>query len=450
MATATTTESATVELGDLAPRNSRVQGEAPVEEQAGGSTLPRADGGVQAWTFIFSAFILECLIWGFPFSYGVFQEFYLNSPQSPFRDASEASINAIGTITIGIQYIEGLGTMTITQRFPRQFKLFMTVALIACFGSLLLSSFATQVWQLVLLQGVVYGFAGGLLYGPIVFWLNEWFVERRAFAGSLIFGGSGLGGALFPIITNLLLQRFGFRWTLRVLALIVGVLGGIALFGAKPRLPVVRNSAPAPLNLKFTRSPVFIIVSVAIFVQGLAYFPVSLYIPSYAASLGFSSVNGTLALTVFNLATVVGQLIFGYYCDRGSYAAAMLGSSVVSTVLAFVLWGYAHNLGLLFLFAILFGGVSGGFSSIWPPAAKDVFADQASSPFFFFAAAKGLAAISGPFISAALHPKNGSVLPASWAGYGFTTMEIFVGSMMFGTAVLSAALILARPSNKKE
>ena len=90
--------------------------------------------------------------------------------------------------------------------------------------------------------------------------MSEWFVEKRSFAGSFIFGGSGLGGAAFPILANALLQRVGFRWTLRALALLVGALGGIALIGVKPRLPIARASTPAPLSFKFLGSPIFICV----------------------------------------------------------------------------------------------------------------------------------------------------------------------------------------------
>ncbi|VDB95878.1 unnamed protein product [Peniophora sp. CBMAI 1063] len=51
---------------------------------------------------------------------------------------------------------------------------------------------------------------------------------------------------------------------------------------------------------------------------------------------------------------------------------------------------------------------SGGFSSIFPPAAADVSSARAIAPFMLFACAKGLAAKPGPFIVAALHPKSAS------------------------------------------
>ncbi|KZV70078.1 MFS general substrate transporter [Peniophora sp. CONT] len=432
----------------IASMSSTVALESEHQREEEALALPPVDGGLQAWKFVLCAFILETLVWGFPLSYGVFQEWYLSSPNSPFRGASESAINAIGTITLGIQYMEGLGIIFFTQKWPQWTKTMMFAGLVVCVGALTLSSFATQVWHLIALQGVVYGIAGGVLYMPVVGWLSEWFVQRRSLAGGLIFGGTGLGGAGFPILANFLLQRVGFRWTLRTMAALVGVLGGLALLGAKPRLPVARHATPAPMSFSFVTSPVFIFMTITIFVQGLSYFPVSLYIPSYAASLGFSSLNGTLALAAFNLAAVVGQVLVGYYCDRGSYTTAMIVSSMLSAILGFVLWGFAHSLALIYVFAVLFGAISGGFSSTWLPAAAELFNTQSTPIFMAFSCAKGLAAITGPFIAAALHPKSvsdqHSAGSGGWAGYGFTAITIFVGSGMIATAGLSGTVLAFR------
>lgn len=75
---------------------------------------------------------------------------------------------------------------------------------------------------------------------------------------------------------------------------------------------------------------------------------------------------------------------------------------------------------------------SGGFSSIWPPASAEVDASQTPIVFMFFAIAKGLSAITGPLVAAALHPKKlgsaesgggGGVRYSGrggWGGFGFT------------------------------
>lgn len=60
-----------------------------------------------------------------------------------------------------------------------------------------------------------------------------------------------------------LLVTTGFRWTLRAWSAILLVLGGISILGTKPRLPIARAARPAPLapiDLKFTTTPLFMTV----------------------------------------------------------------------------------------------------------------------------------------------------------------------------------------------
>ena len=51
---------------------------------------------------------------------------------------------------------------------------------------------------------------------------------------------------------------------------------------------------------------------------------------------------------------------------------------------------------------------------------------QPTAPFMIFGCAKGLAAIAGPFVAAALHPKSAaddhSAGSGGWSGYSFTGM----------------------------
>lgn len=56
----------------------------------------------------------------------------------------------------------------------------------------------------------------------------------------------------------------GFRWTLRILALVVAVLGSLSLLFLKPRLPVALRSSDSNVvvglrpDFSFLKSPVFI------------------------------------------------------------------------------------------------------------------------------------------------------------------------------------------------
>jgi hypothetical protein len=36
--------------------------------------LPPVDGGIQAWRVLLAAFMFEAILWGFPLSFGIFQQ----------------------------------------------------------------------------------------------------------------------------------------------------------------------------------------------------------------------------------------------------------------------------------------------------------------------------------------------------------------------------------------
>ena len=67
-------------------------------------SLPPVDSGRPAWSFLAGAFFIEALVWGFPFSFGVFQDYYSRTP--PFDSPHQKSrIAIIGTTALGIMYL---------------------------------------------------------------------------------------------------------------------------------------------------------------------------------------------------------------------------------------------------------------------------------------------------------------------------------------------------------
>ncbi|QRV90465.1 major facilitator superfamily transporter [Ceratobasidium sp. AG-Ba] len=404
--------------------------------------LPPVDRGIKAWSFIVGAFILETLVWGLGFSYGVFQEYHIS--HKTFNKVSEAAIGAVGTTTLAIGYFECLIVILAAQHWPDKIRLVMWSSLVLCVGSLVLASFSTKIWHLQLLQGICFGIGCGGLYAPVLIYLSEWFSARRGFAGSIIFGGSGIGGAVFPVTINLLLERFGFRWTLRIFALGILILGVAALKVTRARLPVLRtNRASVSFvtrvrrqHWSFLLSPLFLSVSSTVFIQALAYFPVSLYMSVYTASLGLPPSSGTSVLAVFNLASVTGQILFGHLCDIVPYPFVMIGSGAGAALSAYLLWGFAHSLPQVFAFVVIFGSLSGGFSSMFPAASVQIAGSEGSvsNVIGVLSAVKGVAAIVGPLVAAALHRPQDKENKSSYGGYGFSQVTVFVGSMMVTTA----------------
>ncbi|KAJ3016369.1 hypothetical protein NUW54_g819 [Trametes sanguinea] len=351
--------------------------------------LPPVDRGVKAWTFCFSAFVLEMMVWGFGFSPTVTvyskasltsklarihvqltsipSDYYTSHP--PFDKASGVAISAVGTVSLAIQYGEVIFLSFVFGRYPDFLRIGMWAGLTLYFAALFCSSFATEVWQLILLQGVGVGFGGGLLYMPVIKLLPEWFSERRGLAGGIIFAGTGVGGFVFPFILNALLDKVGLRWTLRIWAIGTSLCSGIALLGMRSRFPIPKYAANQrrprfiPPHVGFITSPLFWTFAITNLLQGLSYFPVSLYIATFTRSLA-SQLTATVVLALFNSSAVAGQIILGHLSDRFPYPVIMVCSALGSALAAFFLWGFANAAIFLYFFAVIFGGLSGGFGGM--------------------------------------------------------------------------------------
>ena len=64
-------------------------------------------------------------------------------------------------------------------------------------------------------------------------------------------------------MVNALLDKVGFRWTLRIWAVGMAVVAGLAMLGVKPRVPIPKyhrgQKRPRfiPVQMQFLRRPVF-------------------------------------------------------------------------------------------------------------------------------------------------------------------------------------------------
>ncbi|KAI0770597.1 MFS general substrate transporter [Fomes fomentarius] len=413
--------------------------------------LPPVDRGVRAWMFCASGFVLEMMVWGFSFSYGIFQDFYTSHP--PFNTSSGVTIAAIGTVALALEYGEAFVLSFLLRRYPDFLRVGMWFGLALYFSSLFASSFATQVWQLILLQGVGVGLGGGMVYMPVIKLLPEWFSERRGLAGGIIFSGTGVGGFVFPFVLNALLEKVGLRWTLRILAMGTSSCSAIALLCMRSRFPVPKYNATQrrpkliPPHLSWLRSPLFISFIVTNLLQGLSQFPVALYIAMFTRSIS-DQFTATVILALFNASAVVGQVLLGHLTDRFPYPSIMFVSAIGSALSAFLLWGFANAAIYLYFFAVIFGTLAGGFSSTWPNAAVECTGNQREYVGMAFAgtsAFKGISAVIGPVISGfLLEAGKGNSMDDGFGRFGYGAVELFVGSCALATGVGSLVVGVAR------
>ena len=149
---------------------------------------------------------------GFPFSFGIFQDYY--STHAPFSK-EPSGIAVIGTSAMvwlfntdvffpflhalltldtsikGIMYLGSPFSFALLQRFPLYRRHCAVLGLFIMVIGLVASSFATRVSHLILTQGVLYAIGGSMLYTPTIIFLDEWFVARKGLAFGVMWAGTG-------------------------------------------------------------------------------------------------------------------------------------------------------------------------------------------------------------------------------------------------------------------
>jgi MFS family permease len=306
-------------------------------------------------------------------SYGVFQE-YLFSDW--ILQGNQEITGIIGTTSNGVMYLSMPFLFALfTKRWARRRQTAAFCGAVLTCLSFFLSSFSTHVWHLVVTQGVMAALGCALIYSPTTLSLGEWFNNgNRALAYGVVFSCKNIVGSACPFLFRALLDRYGFRNSLRIFTGIVAVssLFSIFLVQAHPSSMSSSSHRARKIPWKFIKHKTFWIYSVAIILQSSGYGIPQTYLNTYAHEVSLlSQTSATLLLTLFNIPGIASSSFFGYLTDSKRFSLStttVTAISAISSALAvFLLWGLTSqgSMALLVLFSIIFGFFAGGYSSTW-------------------------------------------------------------------------------------
>ncbi|KAJ5511023.1 Major facilitator superfamily domain general substrate transporter [Penicillium expansum] len=405
-----------------------------------GQKLPPVDGGFHAWMFLAACTMLEALIWGFAFAFGVFQKYYHD--HEAFQDSGMVAV--IGTCATGISYLSCPLIIVAMILLPQWGRWFSSVGLIMMCLSLALGSFSTNITHLVLSQGVGFGIGGCIAYSPSIMYMDEWFVHRRGLAFGITWAGSGVSGIIFPIGLEKLLNRFGFETTLRVISVVVFVLAAPFIYFHRPRLPVRKTVDYQRLNFRFLTTRIFCFYQLGNIIEALGFFLPGIYLPTYARSIGASDFLSSLTVTLLNLASVFGSVTMGHLADRYHAITCITISTVGSTLAVFFLWGFSTSLPTLFVFSIAYGLFAGCYSATWSGITHEVRRVDPSADatiiFGVIAFGRGIGnVVSGPLSEAILGVDSwkGSAAAGYGSGYGLIILCTGLSCLLSGASVVA-------------
>jgi len=214
----------------------------------------------------------------------------------------------------------------------------------------------------IVLTSVPVGFV--IFYYPIISIVNEWWIARLGMAFGVVTSAAGASGTVMPLVIETLLNKYGYKTTLRAIAVAKVVLVGPLIPLVRTRLLPSQANSVTRTDRSFASKRSFLTHYFANASQGHGFYFPSLFLPLYATSIGLSARQGAVLLSVMSAAQVLGQWTFGILSDKSGLNSLFLLSTLATAVTSFTCWVLAHDLAALLFFSLLFGFLAYGFSSV--------------------------------------------------------------------------------------
>jgi len=266
---------------------------------------------------------------------GAFSVYYLalleNFSWSHSDGASVASVNflvyALAAPLVGLTF-DRLG--------PR---LLMPLGAFLVGSGLLLSALASSLWDLYLSFGVVTALGqGGLGFVGHSALISFWFIRRRATAIGIASMGQGLGALIMVPMTQLLIDRMGWRWAFVItatLTLVVLVPANALLQRRRPQdvgqFPDGDAAPPAEYPARQLKNPSanrdwtlrravrsfpFWCITSGHLALGTALFMINTHLVAHLVTFGLDKLVAAFVFGVIGFIRLGGTLLWGFISDR--------------------------------------------------------------------------------------------------------------------------------------
>jgi MFS family permease len=287
------------------------------------------------------------------------------------------------------------------------------------------------------------GLGVGFVYVPSVGAVQPWFIARRGLASGLAVAGIGVGNFVGPLVAAQLIEAFGWRRSLELLAAGTLALGGVAALLVENR-PQARGlypdgaragaGAPPPAQAaagihlgEAMRRRAFWLQWGAIFACSIGLFIPFVHLVPYARDAGLPETTAVLLVSLIGVGSIIGRFALGGIADR--IDRGVLHALVYAGMAAMLgLWLASTGAVALGAFAVLFGAFYGAFVALQPPLAMDLYgARNVSGAIGVLYTAAGVGNLLGPWLAGVAYDLTGS----------------YAAPILASIALMLAAIVLA-------
>ncbi|EXJ81411.1 hypothetical protein A1O3_07703 [Capronia epimyces CBS 606.96] len=380
------------------------------------------DGGVRAWLQVLGCWLVFFNVWGFPFSFGLFQSYYeLNI----LTGMSSSNISWIGTMTSYLLIVTGVLS---GPWFDLGYYKVMLLggAAMSCLGIMMLS-LSSQYYQIFLTQGICTGLGCGVLYIPGLALVGRSFTRRRAMAMGIVSSGAPVGGIIYTITFDQVIDSLGFAWTVRVMGFIM--LGSyliafpLLLWGTANTGDIASGTPRKLFDKSAFKDLAFWMYTWANFFLFCGYMVPFFYMPSYAQfELHMSRSLSLYAVVIAQGVSVIGRLLASAAALRVGVMIPWLTCGTLSAILCLA-WIGIHTPAAFLVYAALYGGFSGALIPL-PPSIFPVVCPDPK----ILGARLGMAQAIGATASLIGSPIAGALL--GLGGHGYLGLQLWTSLIM--------------------
>ncbi|KAL2870563.1 major facilitator superfamily domain-containing protein [Aspergillus lucknowensis] len=325
------------------------------------------DGGTRSWLVVLGSFFLLMASYGLMNSVGVLQSYLETHQLSAYSSRDVGWISGVFVFTA-----LGLGVFVGPLFDAYGPKELVTVGSALYSLSILLTAECTHYWHFILCFGLLAGVGAALICNVGMSCIPHWFQARAGMAIGTAMAGAGLGGVVFPYILRESWARVGFKWGMRIAALVILTLCGGASFLVKARLPR-EGRLKAAFDIRCFKDARFTCISAATFCLELVVFALIGLLPTYVVGQGFTGTSSVNLLVVLNVTNCLGRLIAGRVADRyGRLNVLILLISLAVVQIFAILYPFSHSLAALYVFCALYGVTSGSFICLAPVCVRQI------------------------------------------------------------------------------
>ncbi|CAL9733301.1 hypothetical protein MOSE0_A02718 [Monosporozyma servazzii] len=401
--------------------------------------LPQDKG--YAWVMVAVTLLAVLSSWGCNAAFGVFLSFFLSNDTFPNATKYDYALISGFPLALG----QGMAPFSlILMRIIgiKQTMLFGTALMLAGF---LWASFATHLWELYVSQGVLIGISIAFVVNPPITCIPGWFEKKRAAANGIIYSGTGLGGLVYGLSCNKMLQDNGnsaMCYRMLAIACTCSCLISICLIKERiPTKPIGFKSKTAILqefnkffNMNIIKNPTVLLIAMWYNLATFAYCLMTITLSSYAVARGMSQHQGSILTSVLNAGQVIGRPSMGILGDRFGRVNVTNVLTSLLCIYVFSFWIPAHTFIQMVIFSIMMGLSVGVASMMYGVLVADLVEPQQFLPAWGFVTYSG----SPLFLVSELIAQALTVPEMKKNPYIHT--QIFTGFCFFGALLLSILL----------